>query len=150
MPHDISYATNSDRHRGSSSTGWASMAMALPPRSRTPAGRHSHRNRERHFLLSDHDLRSHLHRPVDCHLGYPPLVRLPDQLAQHATKAESLRSPAHKPHRVEGAFRLRRAKEDIDRSSDDAHTVCPISLSTLDSSRKVQEHVHITVAMAPS
>ena len=50
------------------------MAMALQTRTRTPAGRHSHRNRPRRFLLSDHDLRGHLYRPVACHLVYPPLV----------------------------------------------------------------------------
>ena len=68
-------ATDSDSHRRGFPDRWTAMAMAFQARARPFAGRYSHRNRKRLFLLSDHDLRRHLHRPVGCHLVYPPLGR---------------------------------------------------------------------------
>src|ERR1700687_6087499 len=63
-------------------------------------------------------------------------------------RLKSVGSPPNNHHRVKGSVLQTRAKEDRDRSSDDAHTVCPISPSTWGSSHEAQEHAHITVALA--
>ena len=92
LQYDVRYATDSDSHRRSHPDCWTALALAFQARSRPFAGRHSHRNRKRIFLLSDHDLHHHLYRRVDCHLVYPPLGRsfirhqfaAHDVLVQHA------------------------------------------------------------------
>jgi hypothetical protein len=75
LQYHTQHATGSYCDRGSSSAGRTALAMALQARVRASPGRHSHRNSEPRFLLSDHDLHDRIYRSVAHHLVYPPLVR---------------------------------------------------------------------------